>query len=170
MSRPVGLDETGDFTTWYAGAAPGVLLTLRAALGDDQLAEEAVAEAFTRAYSRWSKVRAMESRTGWVYVVALNHARTLARRSRHESPTADPREPGGGASAGPEPVDPLWSAVRELSAAARTAIALRYIADLPEAEVARLIGVSRGTVATTLHRARRALADRLRVDQPEGLQ
>jgi RNA polymerase sigma-70 factor (ECF subfamily) len=170
MSRVGGSEEPGDFTGWYAVTAPGVLLTLRAALGSDQLAEDAVAEAFTRAYSRWPKVRAMESRTGWVYVVALNYARTAARGRRRESLFEDVPARASDARPGPEPTDPVWEAVRQLAPSARMAIALRYIADLPEAEVARLMGVTRGTVATTLHRARRALAESLRVEQLGGLQ
>jgi RNA polymerase sigma factor (sigma-70 family) len=158
-----------DFSSWYAGAAPRVLLTLRAVLGDELLAEEAVAEAFARAYGRWRKVSAMESPTGWVYVVALNHARSSARRRRRELDQAA-EHPGIETSPGPEPADPVWAAVGRLSTRARTAVALRYIADLPEAEVARLMGVSRGTVATTLHRARKALEAELRVEWEDRLQ
>jgi RNA polymerase sigma factor (sigma-70 family) len=156
------------FESWYAAAAPRVLLTLRAALGEDSLAEDAVAEAFARAYGRWSKVSSMDSPTGWVYVVALNHARLLARQRsrerdhvlRFETPIAQP---------GPEPEDPVWLAVRALSPSSRMAVSLRYIADLPEAEVARLMGVSRGTVATTLHRARKVLGEQLRIELEERL-
>jgi RNA polymerase sigma-70 factor (ECF subfamily) len=48
--------------------------------------------------------------------------------------------------------------VEDLAPRARTAVALRYVADLTEAEVAEAMNVSRGTVATTLSRARRQLA------------
>ena len=156
------------FECWYASAAPRVLLTLRAALGDDALAEDAVAEAFARAYVRWSRVSSMDSPTGWVYVVALNHARSLARqRSRERDHALRFGTPA--AAPGPEPQDPVWLAVRALSPSSRTAVALRYIADLPEAEVAHLMGVSRSTVATTLHRARKALGEQLRAGQEERL-
>jgi RNA polymerase sigma-70 factor (ECF subfamily) len=47
------------------------------------------------------------------------------------------------------------------------AVALRYLADLPEAEIATVMGVSRGTVASTLSSARRHLA-RLLVPEEEG--
>jgi RNA polymerase sigma-70 factor (ECF subfamily) len=48
--------------------------------------------------------------------------------------------------------------VHTLAPRARTAIALRYVADLSEQTVADAMNVSRGTVATTLSRARRQLA------------
>lgn len=152
-SRPTG------FTDWYAAEAPRATLTLTAALGDHNLAEECVAEAFARAYAQWNKVSAMDSPNGWIYVVALNHARSTQRRTRRERVTDT--MPTQSSISPPEPPDPIWEAVRALAPQARRAIALRYIADLPEADVAHAMGVSRGTVATTLHRARQALAERL---------
>ena len=43
----------------------------------------------------------------------------------------------------------------------RTAVALRYLADLTERQVAETMGVAPGTVAATLHAARKHLAERL---------
>lgn len=56
------------------------------------------------------------------------------------------------------PDDQLWRAVARLAPRARTAVALRYVADLPEAEIAEIMGVARGTVAATLSSARKQLA------------
>ena len=157
-----------DFTAWYAAEAPRVLLTLRAALGDDTRASDAADEAFARAYALWHRVSRMESPAGWVYVVALNHARSELRRASRERMHAD-RHPVAVTVPGPEPDGPVWQALRTLSPRARLAVALRYLADLPEAEVARLMGVTRGTVATTLHRARAELADRLASQREEEI-
>lgn len=159
------------FADWYAAEAPRLLLTLRAVVGDDGLAEEATAEAFARAYARWPAVSKMASPGGWVYVVALNQVRSWMRRRRLERRHAERIGRAGQDSvAAPVEVDDaLWDAVRGLSPRARTAVALRYLADLPEDEVARLMGVTRGTVAATLHRARASLAAALR-DDYEGTQ
>lgn len=59
------------------------------------------------------------------------------------------------------PDDELWSAVRSLPERQRLAIALRYVADLTEAEVAEAMGVRPGTVAATLSKARTQLATQL---------
>lgn len=135
-------------------------------MADDGLAQEATDEGFARAYARWGSVSRMDSPTGWVYVVALNHARSLARkRSRERSHNL--RYPDATSVDGPEPADPIWVAVAALAPRARLAVALRYLADLPEAEVARLMGVGRGTVATTLHRARGDLANLLTAHREE---
>jgi hypothetical protein len=73
-----------DFGVWYELEAPEVARTLGVALGDRTLAEEATAEAFARAFSRWEQVRVMSSPVGWVYQVALNEARRGFRRRRLE--------------------------------------------------------------------------------------
>ena len=46
----------------------------------------------------------------------------------------------------------LWSAVRCLPARQRAVLVLRYHEDLPEAEVARLLGLPLGTVKSLAHR------------------
>ena len=161
-------DAAPDFVAWYEAEACRVLLTLRAALGDNSLAEESVAEAFARAFAQWTKVSVMKSPTGWVYRVALNYARTQLRRHRRELERSI-QVYAGPVAPGPEPQDPIWSAVAELSPASRLAIALRYVADLEESEIATLMRVSRGTVATTLHRARASLAERVHNNQEEHM-
>jgi RNA polymerase sigma-70 factor (ECF subfamily) len=155
-----------DFASWYSTEAPRAVLALTAALADHGLAEECVAEAFARAYAQWKKVSVMDSPNGWIYVVALNHARSAERKRRRERQLSN-ESYSSSAMDPPDVPDPIWDAVRELSPQARRAIALRYIADLPETEIARAMGVTRGTVATTLQRARRALAERLDVAQKE---
>jgi RNA polymerase sigma factor (sigma-70 family) len=150
-----------DFDDWYRAESPAMVGVLHAAIGNRALAEDAVAEAFARAWARWSTVGAMERRTGWIYRVALNQCHSSHRRRRLEQRHLD-RSPAPGAVPPPEPVDErLLAALGDLSPRARTAVVLRYAADLSEPDVADAMGVSRGTVATTLHRARRSLADSL---------
>lgn len=148
----------GDFGGWYQSEAAGVTAALGLALGDQALAEEATAEAFARAFANWGRISSMTSPVGWVYRVALNEARGCFRRRRLER-----RITQRAAAVHPpvEPEDALWEAVRALPERARLAIALRYVADLPESEVAALMGVARGTVAATLHQACRELAKAL---------
>jgi RNA polymerase sigma factor (sigma-70 family) len=59
----------------------------------------------------------------------------------------------------------LWAAVQQLPERMRAAVALRYLEDLPEAEIADLLGCSIGTVKSQLSRARDRLAIAL---EPEG--
>lgn len=125
-----------DFTSWYEIEAPAITKALGLALGDHVLAEEAMAEAFIRAFARWEQVRVMHSPIGWVYQVALNQARGRFRRRRLEDRVAERRSRTSDVSPPTDPDDALWAAVRALPNRARTAVALRYVADLPEAEIA----------------------------------
>lgn len=154
-----------EFAAWYEREAKGVSGTLALVLADRSLAEEATAEAFARAWAEWHRVRVMASPVGWVYQVGLNHARGGFRRRRLERRALRTRQE---VVAPPdEPNDALWAAVALLAPRARMAIGLRYVADLSETQVAELMGIARGTVAATLHSARRQLADRLAPDNEE---
>ena len=62
----------------------------------------------------------------------------------------------------------LWDAVAALPERERTAVALRYLGDLTEAQVAQTMGVAPGTVAATLHAARTHLAASLGADDEAG--
>ncbi len=55
----------------------------------------------------------------------------------------------------------LWEAVRHLPHQQRVAVVLHYVADLSQRDVASVMGVAEGTVAATLHTARKRLADSL---------
>ena len=62
----------------------------------------------------------------------------------------------------------LWDLVRTLPPRERTAIVLRYVGDLQEAEVAKAMGISTGGVAKTLNLARSHLGIALR--RQEGVE
>jgi RNA polymerase sigma factor (sigma-70 family) len=63
--------------------------------------------------------------------------------------------------------DALWAAVAALPDRTRQMVALRYVLDLPEADVAAALGVTRGTVASTLSKARQQLATVLAGTRPD---
>lgn len=161
----MGAGGASGFDEWYAREFPRVRATLTLAVGDGGLAEEATAEAFARALARWPAVSRVDSPVGWVYTVALNQVRSTLRRLRLERRWAQ-RQPVLVEPPPAEPDDELWRAVAALPDRARLAVALRYVADLPEAEVAAAMGVARGTVAATLHQARKRLAAVLSVETP----
>ena len=138
---------------------PRVLRAVTVTVGDRDLAEEAVAEAFSRALARWPSPAEFDSPVAWLHRVAVNEVRSRWRRNRLEhrvlqravvpEPHVDPVEPHDEA---------LWAAVAALPDRMRQMVALRYVLDLPEAEVATALGVTRGTVASTLSKARHQLS------------
>lgn len=158
------VDAPEEFDEWYRREHPRVLASMLLVFGDVERAKESTDEAFARAVSAWSQVQQMESPGGWVFRVALNVGRRSARRALLERKLLRATRP---AEDVPGPVYEVWDSVRRLPHRQRTALVLRYVADLPEAEIASVMGVRRGTVASTLHDARRALGTAL-ADTPDG--
>ncbi len=104
---------------------------------------------------------------GWTYRTALNvvkprHRRLRLERQLHLRRTSPDRADW---SSPPDWSVEVWDALGRLPQRERTAIALRYVADLATTDVARA-GVAPGTVGSTLHAARRHLATAL-ADQLE---
>jgi RNA polymerase sigma-70 factor (ECF subfamily) len=128
--------------------------------GDREVAEDATQEAFVRALERWPRLRDQPWVTGWVTSTALNAARRLQRRRRwlHWVETATVKAAMGVDAAG---AVELWQVVRALPRRQREAVTLHYLADLPVAEVARLMGCREGTVKAHLAHARKALRAQL---------
>lgn len=147
-----------DFESWYEREHPRLVASLLLVLGDVDLARDAADEACSRALVRWARVSEMDSPGGYVYRIALRDAWRRRRRAgierrlwaRHRVETIVP-----------EPAGEAWDLVRSLAPRQRTAVVLRYVADLTEADIARVMGVSRGTVSSTLIDARRLLAQQL---------
>ncbi len=157
-SKPSDLD----FERWYLREHPRVLTALAVAGGDVEVAREATDEAFVRAYERWAKVRVMESPGGWLYRVALNELRRRFRRQRLERELLRRQHDQDVMKAPPPIADPkIWDAVRELPRRQRSAVALRYVLDLTEREVAETMGISRGAASASLTSARKNLQDAL---------
>lgn len=146
------------FDVWYSREHPRVLGACVALSGDADAAREATDEAFARAIDHWGTLSTMTAPGAWAQTVALNCLRRALRRRRlerlvHRRPPA-PVEP---ALVHPE----LWAAVRALPERHRVAVVLRYVSDLTEHQVADVMGVRRGTVASTLAAARARLAEAL---------
>jgi RNA polymerase sigma-70 factor (ECF subfamily) len=148
-----------DFTSFYKAQAPRLVRTVAVVIQDPALAEEVVAEAFARAWVRWPQVRACQEPAAWVMRVALNQSRDRFRRGAIERRLARVVARAEVVDDPPPPTDwKLWEAVRGLPDRERTLVALRYLADLTQDEIAQVLGIPSGTVASGLHRARRRLA------------
>jgi RNA polymerase sigma-70 factor, ECF subfamily len=151
------------FEPWYRDEFPRLVRALSLIGGDRELAVDAASEACARALERWEQVGVMASPTGWTYTVGLNILRrTLRRRNLeqllvHRHTEADP-------VLSPETQMDLWDALSRLPRRERTAVVLHYFVDLPQHEVANIMSVAPGTVAATLHAARKKLRLGFEVD------
>jgi DNA-directed RNA polymerase specialized sigma24 family protein len=147
--------EAPAFEAWYAREHPRLVAALAVAAGDVALGAEAADEALARAFERWHRVGAMASPDGWTYQTGLNVLRRRWRRAALERRAAR-RVPPATLPRGWS-VE-VWDALARLPERERTAVALRYVVDLPTGEIATVMRIAPGTVGSTLHAARRNLA------------
>jgi RNA polymerase sigma-70 factor (ECF subfamily) len=144
------LDEHLGFDALYAEVGPRLWRAVLAYTGGNRdLADDVVAEAFARTLERGENVRDPRA---YVFRVAF---RLAARELRRGASTPEVPERAVWDDPG---LAELFDAMRSLSPGQRAAVFLRYQADLPVAEVARLMGTSAGMVRIHLLRGRRKLA------------
>jgi RNA polymerase sigma-70 factor (sigma-E family) len=148
-----------EFIEFYTASRDDCLRIVLLNVGDRQLAEDLVAEAFTRAWMSWRKVREHPVPRAWVVRTALNAHVSWWRRRRHElsvdDPTAwthlDGSQPERSVDVGLDGA--LVAAVRALPLRQREVITLRILFDLDTDATATLLGIAPGTVGSHLHRA-----------------
>ena len=151
-------DDATDFEAFYAASYRRVLGQIYLMCGDRAEAEDAVAEAFARAWQRWTQVRDADSPEAWVRRVSSRIAisgwrKTLNRMRAHQR------------AAGTDELDGLSAdriilvdALRRIPADQRRVVVLHHLLDMPVQEIVDEVGAAAGTVKMRLSRGRRALA------------
>ncbi|MFF6998849.1 SigE family RNA polymerase sigma factor [Streptomyces sp. NPDC008313] len=160
------MDAAGQesFREFVASRSPALLKTaVLLSGGDRHAAEDLLQNALIKAAGRWHRIDEPEA-----YVRQILYRQQVSRWRlkwpRRELSVAEPPEGGGGdVSSAAELRVLMRGALARLTSRQRTVLVLRYFEDLPEADVARLLGCSVGTVRSTTHRS---LA-RLRALAPE---
>jgi RNA polymerase sigma factor (sigma-70 family) len=160
-----GHGDVDDLEAWLAEGYPRSFRTACLILGNRSDAEEAVQEAFLRAWRFRASLATGAAFKPWLYRVVVN---TCNSKLRQEIPHRDQRSNDddlvGVSSAEDTPSHvavshDVASALQDLPLHLRVVVVLRYYADLSEREIAIAIGRRPGTVKSRLHEARRLLAD-----------
>jgi len=160
--------DDADFTEFVAASSRRLLRTAFLVTGDLDAAEDLLQTALERAYLRWGRIRRRELPEAYVRQVIVNAATDSWRARRRVRTVAldESRLPPSN-DAGVEGLparEALLACVRELPAGQRAVLVLRYFDDLTEAETARVLGCSVGTVksqhARAMARLRQLLPDR----------
>jgi RNA polymerase sigma-70 factor (sigma-E family) len=145
---------------------PGLCRLATLLLGNAAAAEEAVQEAFVRTYTGWWRIRHPERAAAYLRAAVVNQCRSRGRRALSEergnrTVWATERAPGRRTPEQAADTVVVMDAVRALPRRQREAVVLTYYGDLSEADVARALGCSVGTVKSQLSKARAALARQL---------
>jgi RNA polymerase sigma-70 factor (ECF subfamily) len=145
------------FEEWYRANAGRLVAALAVAVGDVEVASDAVADACAKAFARWGRVSRTDNPSGWVYVVARREAARRQRRDGRDRQVVEPLR----SIEDPLPSPELWAAVRGLPERMRAAVALRYLGGFSEEEVAEALSITRGGASSLLHKARASLREAL---------
>ena len=135
----------------------------RSVLDSDADAEDAVGQAVLQAWQSADRLRDKNAVRPWLVRIAVNCAYALRRRQGRVLNLDDlPQEP-----AAPEPpqYSELWDAVSALPRERRVAVTLFYYEDMSVEQIAKCLGVPKGTVKSRLSRARKQLKEMLRNEE-----
>jgi len=162
VSPRVGAVSPDEFTEFYAASFRRLVGQLYAMTGNSAEAEDAVQEAFVRAWAHRAKLEASASPEAWVRSTAWRIAVSRWHRARRGRLLARSQPPPP-ADNGPSPDRiALVDALRKLPAEQRRAVVLYHLCDRTVAEIAAETGAPIGTVKARLARGRAALAAQLR--------
>jgi RNA polymerase sigma-70 factor (sigma-E family) len=161
------------FEAFAAAVTDGLVRTAYLMTGDLAETEDLVQETLLRVARRWRRVHAMEHPAAYARRILVNLVIDgQARRRRRDDEldgdgdTVDGRadESAAGALRAIDARSEFRMALAALSPRQRAVVVLRYWEDLPEAQVAELLGCSGGTVKCT---ASRGVVQLRRVLDPE---
>lgn len=150
------------FEEYVAQRGQALLRLAYVLAGDSHLAEDLAQTALMDAYRHWRKVEAADDQDAYVRRILVNaHLSWYRRRSSRERPTEVQPVPGVEADLADAVVarDQTRQLLAGLAPKARTMLVLRYYADLDDAAIAKLMGLSPSTVRASASRALAALRD-----------
>lgn len=157
-----------DFREYVRERRRALLRTAYLLTGNRADAEDLVQSVLAKTYLAWNRIEDRAALDGYVRRAMVNtHISWWRRRRVEEFPTDEvPDQAVADHSVGSDIQESLQRAIARLPQRMRDAVLLRYYQDMTEAEVAEVLGVSLGTVKSTVSRA----VAKLRIDadlQPE---
>jgi RNA polymerase sigma-70 factor (ECF subfamily) len=143
---------------WYVTRL--ALRTAAATLGGRDGADDVAQEVAITALQNLRRLRDPERLDAWVHRIAVRHTLDALTRAQRSELRAEPPHGTVNLSESPESVASrlaLRDALAALPPRQRIALALRYVHDLTDAEIANALGCRRGTANSLLSRGRELL-------------
>ena len=161
------MEQAGDPVALCTRLRPMLVGALSLYCGDRHVAEELAQEMFARVWDRRADVQEVTSPEAWAYRVAINLANSHYRRRQAERRALARMSPEDAAQP-PDSADAVAvrQAVARLPRRQRSAVVLRYFADLSVAQTAQLMGCADGTVKSLTSQGLQALRGHLDVHDP----
>jgi len=151
---------------------PEVLRIAGHLLGESETAEDVAQEVMVRLHASLPGLRGDSELGTWLYRVTLNLCRDRMRAAKRRAPHVPVASVLDAPALRSEPTQDdavddertraaVRAAVARLPTEQKEAVSLRYLAELPYAEIARVTGTPQGTVASRVFRALKRLGKEL---------
>jgi len=136
-------------------------------LGSADAADDAVQDAFIRAFEQLQQCRDPDNFAGWFFLILRNRCLAERRRAARTGTVTDPatlmaREQADGPVQQVEQRRALQQALLELTPEQREVFVLKHVEDLSYEEIARRLGASIPSLKMRMHRAYDRLRERLK--------
>jgi RNA polymerase sigma-70 factor (ECF subfamily) len=136
--------------------------------GDEHAAADVTQQVFLKLMTRIVQFRGDSEFATWLYRLVVNTCRDEQRKQRRWVPLADSffmtatvKQSQGAQYASKELAGQVQRAIGELKPKLRLPILLRYLEGLSYEEIGKVLGCSKGTVASRLNRGHSALSRKL---------
>lgn len=151
-----------EFTAYVRERRSSLYATAYHLTGDRFEAEDLLQSALLSTYRAWERISDKAAVGGYLRRTMTNlHISAWRRRKLNEYPTEELPETVGGTDAirGTELRTVLWQALARLPENQRTMLVLRYYEGRTDPEIANILGISVGTVKSSIWRSLRRLRD-----------
>lgn len=155
-------DRIAEFTAYVRERRASLYATAYHLTGDRYEAEDLLQSALFSTYRAWDRITDKAAVGGYLRRTMTNlHISAWRRRKVNEYPTEELPEHAGDTDAmgGTELRAVLWQALAKLPENQRTMLVLRYYEGRTDPEIAGILGISVGTVKSSIWRALRRLRD-----------
>lgn len=163
-------EEPVDAANWIDAALPRLMGAALSLTGHRQDAEDLLQETLAKVILKWSSVNHADSPDAYVRRAMVNTFISGKRRKSstevvsHDVVTAERRGRGQGGEGHDTDLaarDHMWQLLATLPPRQRAVLVLRYYDDLPDAQIAEVLGCSAISVRVAAHRAMGTLREAL---------
>jgi RNA polymerase sigma-70 factor (ECF subfamily) len=151
-----------DFEAIYAEFSPKIFRVCMAYVNDYEQARDLTQETFIAVWQHLPSFRKESAVSTWVFRIATNNCLRAIERSKRIRPAALPAQlPYEPAEPVEAKLDFLYRSIGELEEAERIIISL-VLEDLPQAEIAEIVGLSHANTRVKIHRIKEKLSQKFK--------